>query len=124
MNFGKVVISSACVVLLCGAASSGFAGQPPSVVATSATAPASGASAATTSTPTAPTGADATPATTAEDNRKVCRQRETLGSRLRATRVCRTQAEWRAADNAGRESGKRITTQPTAGANEARMGGG
>jgi hypothetical protein len=61
---------------------------------------------------------------TAEDDKKVCRQRETLGSRLRSTRVCRTQAEWRRIDATGRQNAKSLTNQPRSGANDPRMGGG
>jgi hypothetical protein len=74
--------------------------------------------------PTINSQAAATADATAGDNRRVCRQRDTMGTRLRAVRVCRTQAEWRALDNAGRQRAKTMTDRPTAGTPEDRMGGG
>jgi hypothetical protein len=62
--------------------------------------------------------------TGADDNKTVCRQRETLGSRLRPTRISRTQAQWRELDAAGRQKGKSITDRAGAAPNDARMGGG
>jgi hypothetical protein len=65
-----------------------------------------------------------TPATNADDERRVCRQRDTLGSRLRPVRVCKTQAEWRRIDGAGRETGKSITDRGPGYNADPKMGGG
>lgn len=59
-----------------------------------------------------------------EDSRRVCRQRDTMGTRLRAVRVCRTIAEWRTHDNAGRKRGKELTEQRSDGLRDPAMGGG
>ncbi|NJR20638.1 MAG: hypothetical protein HC777_03795 [Hyphomonadaceae bacterium] len=64
------------------------------------------------------------PADPGDDNVRVCRQRDTMGTRLRAVRVCRTKAEWRLYDNTGRKQGKTLIEQRPDGLRDPRMGGG
>jgi hypothetical protein len=104
--------------------SASFANQTPVAVAPSAATPAANPSvgAPTTSAPDA--NAPTAVASLQDDARRVCRDRETLGSRLRSIKVCRTQAEWRRLDNEGRTRAKTLTEQRPDGLRDPRMGGG
>jgi hypothetical protein len=122
MTFTQVFRSSVLAFACISVSSIAFATEPTHTAASSgATTPGSSTNPA----PTPPAADSSAPAVNAaEENKKVCRQRETLGSRLRSTRVCRTQAEWRRIDATGRQNAKSITNQPRSGANDPRMGGG
>jgi hypothetical protein len=108
--------SALCAVSTAGLASSAppaDSGSPAAALATPAT---------NVSNPSTPTvGANAA---VGEDARRVCRVRDTLGSRLRAVRICRTQAEWRQLDDQGRKNAKKLTDRGPNLIYDPKLGGG
>jgi hypothetical protein len=122
MKASQHLIAALCVAAFSGAASLAFA-NPSATPTTSQPETVIGGPPTSSAIPTVTPAAESPPEP-GEDTRKVCRQRDTMGTRLRAVRVCRTIAEWRTHDNAGRQRAKTLTEQRPDGLRDPRMGGG
>lgn len=117
MNLSRTALAAAAVFLVAGAASAQTV-QPSGAPAAS-----SAATATATGATTDGTAIPDDPAERLDLDRRECRNVETLGSRLRSRRVCRTVGEWRALE---RGTAQDVDEYRRRGGNglDPRMGGG
>jgi hypothetical protein len=124
MNYRNVWVG----MLVCALASPSFvsaqvASASPETPVTAPQTPANASEPAPPAPPAPPAAPSATQSTAVESNDKVCRTVETLGSRLKKRKICRTAEQWRLVEANSRREVEAVQNRGGSG-KDAKMGGG